>query len=461
MIQYAALESIQPALAKTGPLRITTRRGLELIGECRDCQALVFPLIASKQRLGMVLIHLPKPLPVSDDELQLLRAVVAQVSISLQNALLFQDISHGRDRLTAVLNSVGEGILMLESNGGIMLANEFIQTITGLAREELVNRWLPNLPENALNALGYSRPEAESLVHNLEQNKAVTLPKTTVKTIETKPEMVLERSTSPVWGQGGRIIGWLIVMHDVTEEYQIAQARELITGTLVHDLRSPISSVLSAVDVIEEVMPVEHKDDVIQQALRVAHNGAARMLGLIDTLLDISRMQSGKMDLNLGRVNLHTLAANSLAEFVPQANEYGIIMRNEVPENLPLAIADQSKMTRVITNLLDNAIKFTPAGGQIAICAEPGLDGELVMKISDTGPGIPEEYREKVFDRFTQIPGTHGRRRGSGLGLTFCRMAVEAHGGKIWVESRSSPATGSVFTFTLPAPGPSPTGRND
>jgi signal transduction histidine kinase len=105
---------------------------------------------------------------------------------------------------------------------------------------------------------------------------------------------------------------------------------------------------------------------------------------------------------------------------------------------------------RVAGNLIDNAMKFSPSGGQVVISACVNECGMAQVQISDNGPGIPEEYREKVFERFTQVPGQRSRRRGSGLGLTFCRMAIEAHGGRIWVENQQAPLTGSIFIFTLP-----------
>jgi len=333
-----------------------------------------------------------------------------------------------------------------------------VQKITALSREDLLNRRFSSLPEGALLDLGYTVHEAEILLQDLRQGQVVNSPKSTIKTVENKPERVLERTTSPVWGQSGRVIGWIIVLRDVTEEYQLAQARELITGTLVHDLRSPVSAVLSAVDVIEDVLPRDRKDDVMDQALRVAHNGATRVLGLIETLLDIARMQSGRMDLQVTTVDLGTLITNLLLEFAPQGHEYKVIICNEVPTDLPPVCLDQSKITRVLTNLMDNALKFTPAGGQVTVTALLASPDFVSVQISDTGPGIPDEYREKIFEQFTQIPGQHARRRGSGLGLTFCRMAVEAHGGRIWVESKSgagsSAAKGSIFTFLLPIAGP-------
>jgi signal transduction histidine kinase len=119
-----------------------------------------------------------------------------------------------------------------------------------------------------------------------------------------------------------------------------------------------------------------------------------------------------------------------------------------MPDDLPMIQVDQVKIIRVLTNLVDNAITFTPAHGSIQIFAKVIDYQSIEIQVRDTGPGIPEEYLERVFDRFSQIPGQVGRKRGSGLGLTYCRMAVEAHGGRIWVESH--PGSGSIFHLTLP-----------
>ncbi len=452
-IAESDLTPIRPALVNTGFLRLPTEsRGTDaLLGRCTDCRPLVLPMVVKKQRLGMVLMHIPKDQTIQDEEIQLLHAVVAQVSISMQNALLFQDVTHGRDRLAAVLNSVGEGIVMLENSGRILLVNETVQVITGLPAEELIRKSLHELPAQALQPLGFENAEAETLARGLSQSQGINLPKKIIKIADLKPERVLERSMAPVWGEGGRVIGWMIVLRDVTEEYQIAEARELITQTLVHDLRSPVSAVLSAVDILETSLPYDPNDELATQAFRVARISAQRVLGLIESLLDIARLQSGKMELNLVALDLHHLAGSAMNEFLAQATDIGVIVRNDIAADLPKVRGDQSKITRVVTNLIDNALKFTPAGGQIVASAERLEDGMVAVRISDSGPGIPEEFRDKIFDRFTQIPGQAGRRRGSGLGLTFCRLAIEAHGGRIWVESRQG--GGSVFILTLPISG--------
>lgn len=449
-IPMEGMDGLADLLLDPAPLHFLTAENTPpaLLAGNQGSQVLVLPLAAKQQRLGLVQLYLPEEKTIQDDELQLLRAIAAQGMISLQNALLFSDVTHGRDRLDALLNSVREGIVMIEACGRVTLVNEPVAVISGLRPAELIGKNFASLGEAALRHLGYTQKEAYELSGALGQGQVLVVPKSTFKISEPKPEKVIERSSLPVWGRSGKAVGWMIVLRDVTEEHQIAQARELITETLVHDLRSPLSAVLGAIDVLDDAVHSERPAEITHQALQVARRGATRVLGLIESLLDISRMQSGSMELALDPINVHQLVASVLAELFSQASDFGVILCNEVEPGLPPVLADLGKAQRILINLVDNALKFTPSGGQVVVSAVPISETMLAISISDNGPGIPEEYREKIFDRFTQVPGQRGRRRGSGLGLTFCRLAVEAHGGRIWMEPR--PGGGSIFTFSLP-----------
>ena len=452
VIQDGALQALKSVLRNPDPLQFPPEdeHVSPFRAGCLACQVTVLPLLVNQERMGLAVLHAPPgSVSPSQGDLQLLRAIAAQGALSLQNARLFSDVTHGRDRLDAVVNSVQEGILMIDNSGRISLINESVQTLTGLRTPDLSGRRLNELPTQTLSLFGYQPAEAENLVGTLTRGQVPGEAKKTIKISDPKPERILERTSLMVWGSSGRAIGWMIVLRDITEEQQMAQARELITETLVHDLRSPLSAVMGALSVIEEDEFVKQsKETVSAQALQVANRGARRVLDMVESLLDISRMQSGSMEFELAALDLRMQVATLMSEFVTQANEFGIILRNEVPQGLPEVYADAGKINRVIMNLLDNALKFTPSGGQVVFSAEQ-LEGRMIaLKISDTGPGVPQEFREKIFERFTQIPGQRGRRRGSGLGLTFCRLAVEGQGGRIWVEP--NPGGGSVFVLTLP-----------
>jgi PAS domain S-box-containing protein len=335
-------------------------------------------------------------------------------------------------------------------DGRISLVNESVQRITGLLPGELEGRALTSLSAEALTYLGYSRADAYLLTNTKGHLPETDEPKATYRVGGAPSEHYLERTTMPVWGSKRRSEGWMIVLRDVTEEHQISETRQLITETLVHDLRSPLSAVVSAIDVMEDGLTNEARAEIMPQALQVARRGSMRVLGMIESLLDIARLQSGTLELTRIPVDVQAVIDSVVIDFLPQAQDYGVVLRSDAQPGL-VANADLTKFTRVITNLLDNALKFTPPGGVVAFGANAS-DGMVEIRISDTGPGIPAEFREKIFDQFAQVPGQRGRRRGSGLGLTFCRLAIEAHGGRIWVEN--APGGGSVFVFTLPAMNP-------
>lgn len=437
------LESGSPVLLQHG------ENTEEVLGACDECQAVIFPLRVAEERLGIVLTHLPARQTIPEETLQLPRAIVAQGAIAIQNALLFADVAEGHDQMEALLNSVDEGVLMVDAGGYVMLGNVAMENFMGVSLDEMEGHRLVDLPDRALDALGFTPSQAEDLDQHLGQGHQSVALKATVQTGGADRTRVLDRVISPVLGQGRRVLGWVFVVRDVSEEHQLNQARELITETLVHDLRSPVGAIDSALTLLDESLPPESDQQTIpRQSLDIARRSTHRVMNLIESLLDISRMETGSIDLNITALDIHTLASDLLAEFIPEASELGILLQNELPRDLPSVQADREKISRVLANLLDNALKFTPEGGKVALSGEVRDDGMVVVRVRDTGPGIPAEYQEKIFDRFSQIPDRRGRRRGSGLGLTFVRLAVEAHGGEVWVEP--SAGEGSVFTFTLP-----------
>ncbi|TAK11362.1 MAG: GAF domain-containing protein [Anaerolineae bacterium] len=412
---------------------------------CETCRALVFPLNAGSQTLGLVLAHAPANTQPKADDLNLPRLVAAQGALALQNAWLFSDVSQGRDRLEAVLNAVGEGVLMVNAEGRITLANHPAETLTGLSIHALTGSTLAELPAEARAAFGLPDDEIKALL---------APPAGRADRPARQPyahhQRFLERTTAPVWGLHDDPLGWVIVIRDITEEHQLNQARDLITETLVHDLRSPIGTVQTTLQLLQESLDAETGDDFTRKSLGIAERSLARVLTLVNSLLDISRLEAGSMDLRLETAALTPLVEEALAEMAGTARELGITLDNAFPAGLPSIKMDSGLIRRVLTNLLDNALKFTPEGGHIRVFAAlAGTGDRVILSVSDSGPGVPPEYRQEIFKRFGQTPGTRGRKRGTGLGLTYCRLAVEAHGGEIWVDSNPD-GPGAVFKFALP-----------
>jgi signal transduction histidine kinase len=227
---------------------------------------------------------------------------------------------------------------------------------------------------------------------------------------------------------------------------KLEEMRRQLTEMIVHDLRSPLTAILSSLKLLEPPASTP-SSPVVSQALSVSRKSCQKMLGLVNSLLDIARLERGEMDLALAPLDVRGLCEELAGQYTLEANELGVILRWECCETLPTITVDPEKISRVLANLLDNALKFTPAGGSIDLLASLEDDSVLIT-IHDTGPGIPQDYREAIFERFTQVPGIAGRRRGTGLGLAFAKLAVEAHGGRIWLEDGLE--GGSCFRLRLP-----------
>ena len=441
--------AIQKRRTATGPLHITTkqRKLSKAVKLSKKCQTLIFPLQIADQSIGLVLNHITDDFTFTNNELQLPNAIAAQSSIAIQNALLFSDVSKGLDRLETVLNAVGEGVLMVNASGNVTLANKPMELLTNTSVEDITDKKLSNIADDLRKPLGLSKEEVKELsIATQAQTKYKLEPK---HSYEFR-DRFYERTIAPVWAADNQILGWVIVVRDVTEEKQISQTREILTETLVHDLRSPIGAVKTTLELIQEAIPKSERDPITDQSLDIANRSTERVLTLIDSLLGISQLESGNVDVQTEPADIHLTITETIGELIPQANEIGIVLREGKQNNLPKVLINKDLIQRVLTNLLDNALKFTPEGGVITVDAKRDKDGYVTIRVRDTGPGIPEDYKEEVFRRFSQVPGLRGRRRGSGLGLTFCRLAIEAHGGQIWIDSNTK-TKGATIAFTLPA----------
>jgi signal transduction histidine kinase len=227
---------------------------------------------------------------------------------------------------------------------------------------------------------------------------------------------------------------------------ELQQLRQETTDLIVHDLRHPISSLFGIIKLLEMVLP----QDVLetnQSLLNLGNSTIEHMQLLVDSLLDIARMESGEVQLELEPLDIKNLIENSTSKPVLPMRD-NVTLETDVPEALPLVMADREKLERIMANLVGNAIKYTPGGGQIKVAAS-AQNSHVEISITDTGPGIPPKDRERIFERFARIKDNSSSRKGFGLGLAFCHLAVEAHGGKIWVEDGDG-GVGSRFIFTLP-----------
>ena len=239
----------------------------------------------------------------------------------------------------------------------------------------------------------------------------------------------------------------------VQESY--AQLKELeglrddLTHMIVHDLRTPLTSLLTGLQTIEYMGELNADQ---KEFLELATDGGKSLLGLINDLLDISKMEDGSLQLETTDLSAGDLVKESLGQVRMLAQTKAITLTADVPEDLSPFRGDKDKLRRTIINLLGNALKFTPKNGTVTLSAHTGEDNgnaAVFFSVRDTGEGIPESAFGRIFEKFGQVQDRkEGRKNSTGLGLTFCKMVVEAHGGRIWVESELG--VGSVFSFTVP-----------
>jgi signal transduction histidine kinase len=234
---------------------------------------------------------------------------------------------------------------------------------------------------------------------------------------------------------------------DKSRQLEVAsQHKSEFLANMSHELRTPLNAIIGFSEVLSERMFGELNEKQ-EEYLKDIYASGTHLLSLINDILDLSKIEAGRMELELTDFHVPTALASALTLVRERAGRRGIALQMNVDSRLGQIRADERKVRQVVLNLLSNAIKFTPEGGRIEVAATP-KDGAVEVSVSDTGVGIAPEDQEAVFEEFRQVGTADKKVEGTGLGLTLCRKFVELHGGRIWVKSELG--KGSTFTFTIP-----------
>jgi NtrC-family two-component system sensor histidine kinase KinB len=252
-------------------------------------------------------------------------------------------------------------------------------------------------------------------------------------------------SITPVPSKGDGMLGVVLLLRDVTRLKELDRLKSEFVMMASHELRTPLTSIGMSVDLLLENVS-ERLDERHRQLLVAAHEEVQRLKRLITDLLDLSKIEAGKIDMDFEPVPLEELFERVMGVFRSQAEDAGVSISQQLREGLPEVRADAGKITWVLTNLVSNALRYVAKGGSICLSAER-VGSHVHICVSDDGPGIPREYQSKIFEKFVRIGGNRDV-EGSGLGLAICKEIVRAHRGTIWVDSPTG--RGSTFTFTLP-----------
>jgi two-component system, OmpR family, phosphate regulon sensor histidine kinase PhoR len=336
--------------------------------------------------------------------------------------------SEGESRLAAALNSSIDAVAALDSDGRILFAN--------VAFEEAFGR---TLAEVAGRPFAYVLAD-EDVVAAIRASREQGLRKISV--IERPGHLFFQVVTTPIGGGGKWSV--LIVFHDVTDVQRTDQIRRDFVANVSHELRTPLAALKSVVETLAE--GALEDESVALEFLRRADGEVDRLVQLVEELLELSRIESGDQPLNLQETNVAALLTEAADRLRPQAERAHLNLNLDLSPELGLARLDAARFERAVLNLLHNAIKFTPSGGDVTLAASRE-NGSLLVQVRDTGTGIAPSDLTRIFERFYKVDQSRAS-GGSGLGLALVKHAVEAHGGTIHVESEQS--KGSVFSFRIP-----------
>ncbi len=335
-------------------------------------------------------------------------------------------------RQNALFDSMIEGVLVLDESGRVLFANQAFAEIfatSGILRGKTLLEAV-RLNE-VMEILARTRSEGRVIDHEAR--------------LSGEPERWLQINAAALTDAQRRKFGTIMVFHDLTRLKQLERQREEFVANVSHELRTPLSLIKGYVETLLD--GAQNNPEVASRFLKIIERNTQRLDFLIQDLLTISALESGRMQLNLSPVNLFSLAEKVLGDLSPNAEAKQVSLVNELPE---LTVnGDFNRLDQVLANLVDNAIKYGRANGRVVVGGKKLDDGRLEICVRDDGPGIPAESLDRVFERFYRVDKARSRDQGgTGLGLAIVKHIVQAHGGE--VRAASEPGQGATFYFTLP-----------
>jgi two-component system, OmpR family, phosphate regulon sensor histidine kinase PhoR len=451
-------------------IKMPRMNGLEVLGEIGGKKTPVVMMtahgsedIAVDAMKKGALDYISKPFGDADDMLQKVKRAIEQDKTRKENERLSRQLDEERRKMEAVLQGMADLLLAVDTEGRIITASRQASTVLCEGGCLLIGMKL----EDVLKAevAGGELP-SRSVLRTGEPCLDVAY----TMLAGTKDIPVLS-SAAPLRNGAGELVGSVEIIRDISKLKELEQEKEDFVSMLSHDLKSPITAVVGSIDLVREAKLGAVNEEQCEY-LDAAVESCEEMVEMIDTLLGIHKFEAGKMRLYFREEDPALLVARGVAKFQTLAQRNRIRLVTSFQEELPWVSVDRGSFSRILGNLLSNAVKFTPEEGEIEVSVDKVQDlaslvrevpsqsyaewqlpqeGEYVrIRVRDTGVGIPEESLGTIFDRFVQARNRRlGKTRGTGLGLAFCRKAVDAHGGYIWAESK--PGAGSVFTVMLPA----------
>lgn len=349
-----------------------------------------------------------------------------------------------KNELEAIIHCMDDGLIIYDTDMNVILLNPALAQMLIPSNPAATGRLIQNPDDKLLFERG-TDPDRMKEIHRA-MIEAPELPRCDVVELQS-PGQFLKRYASPLYNRFHQQIGHVIIYHDITKEVTTERMRSEFITNASHELRTPVTSI----KLLLESLHAGAKDDVRvrDEFLNNLMREADRLHILVNDLLDLARLEAHEK-LRMAEIDIRKVVHESIMTVSPLAQKKGIAIKENIESELSEMVADQLRLGQVIVNLVNNAVKFTPNGGEVRVIVRRVNQHQIEFKIQDTGIGIPAEDLPYIFDRFYRVEQNRQRRQnsgGSGLGLTICKQVVELHGGKI---SASSSNKGTAFTFTIP-----------
>jgi PAS domain S-box-containing protein len=378
----------------------------------------------------------PKGGNFDKDSLLILTGIANLAGTAIRHAQLFEQLQAAHQRYQDLFEDSIDPILITNWDGRILEANRKAVMASDYSKEDLDNMNIGQLHQVDPHLVGdgFSQlhtGETVSYESNLRTASGHEVPvKVYAREIQT------EETSGVQW-----------ILRDITEQKKLDTLRDDLTSMIYHDLRSPLANVVSSLDILDTMLPPD--DAAMKSLLEISMRSTERIQRMTESLLDMSLLEAGQPIGKRTKVSVPDLIYEAVQSIVSTVNNKNQSISYKISENLPNVLIDQDMIRRVVTNLLENASKYSPPGCDIEVGSR--RQGDFVnIWVQDHGQGIPASEHERIFDKFTRLKTENGP-KGLGLGLAYCRLAVQAHGGRIWVESELE--VGSRFVFTLPVLG--------
>lgn len=410
---------------------------------------LAVPVTADDQVLAVLILNSPRSAAFGETELAFVTALCERAAQPLHRTLAYQHIMETSSQLSQVFASLPTGLAVLDTNGRVLRTNPAWALAWGLPEQTPYHPFY--VPANLITVLDarLAQPHHLTDFYASGQRSPGEVQMTSLQL--TNPFQELQILSVPTRDSQEQMTGRLWVVSDVTRDREINRLKNEFVSIVSHELRTPLTSILGYTELLlaRKFAPDEQK-----QFVQTVYDQATHLSHLVEDLLSLSRLDSGNMKLNRWMVSLHQVIAE-LTNQLGQLERHRLLIRTD--DLLPPVYVDRDKVKQILYNLLTNAIKYSPQGGEVELIVQLGhtLPADhppgrwVVVSIRDQGIGIAPEDVSRIWERFYRVDNTNTRRiGGTGLGLSIARALVELHGGRIWVESILD--EGSIFSFTLP-----------